>query len=860
MVLTEVFVGKFFYTNVIPDGSEMIVFGYRDGERFIERIPFRPSFYRKTEDPFSECVGLDGARLEKQTMSLYDFRKFSYENQTNPDIYGNIGSVYQFIQEGWNSESGTDFYDLKNIRILYLDIEVEVTKGFPDVNMAQNEVTAITMKDSKTGIFYVLGMGDFDAEHTNKIQSIPASKIRYKKCADERELLQTFIVAVDKLSPDLISGWNVEFFDIPYLSNRILVVLGPNGVQSLALNRRLNRKELRQNDKVFIYHSWLIPVLDYLALYQKFSFETQESYSLDYISGVELGERKLEKHSDLMNLMRDDHQKFIEYNIWDTELVAKIEDKKRLIQLALTISYMTLTLYEDVFSPVKLWDVLIYNRLKKKNVEITPHTNNYRQSYPGAYVREVTPGKYKWIVFFDLNSLYPNLIIGFNLSKETMVDTPSEIMEYIKEKITPNTDLTSVFSGDYEDIIDHFIAGELPTDLLKKHNVTMTANLQCWKTDTPGTMGEIMNQIYQDRIIQKGLLKQARKDNRPEDEIRAIDLIQNALKVLMNSGYGAFGNEHFRYFDIRVASGITLNGQLVIRFLQTHLAKYLGDTLDVVYGDTDSIAVSLDKFVKREGLVDTDPSTIDKVEEYAKNVVQTAIDKLLGVFSTYTNMYLPTMEMKMEIVGDAGIWLAKKKYFVRKWIDDGFRLEKPKLKFTGLELVRSSTPMIVREKMRDLVPLFLDLSETEMVQMVRDYKSDFLSRSVEDVSFPRSVSNLEKYSLRNDDLYMKGTPIHVRGSILHNHLLKKFKVKHIDKIYSGDKIKFVYLTMPNPIGENVIAFKNFLPEEFGLHRYVDYSLQFEKNVVKPLTLLSLACGWDLAEMLHCPRESMADLF
>ena len=840
-----------FYTNVLVQGNNILEIGYNieTGKRFKRIEHFKPSVYVPSDK--GSDIGQDGRQLKQKKLDLKEFYIYLQENNFKIPIYGNIQPQYQYIAENY----GLLEYQLDLIKVCYIDIEVECYEGFPNVNLAEDKITAITVKDAKKNKFYTLGLKDFD-KNKCQLEGIDNVDVEYRKCVDEKEMLSVFIQLINILKPDVLSGWNIEFFDIPYLSNRILCLLGSEAVKKITITNNLMRKEKSINNQTIIYNDWNIPIIDYIALYKKFVYEKLESYALDFVANKEVQKSKKEKQSDLTDLFEKNHQKFIEYNIWDTELVHLINKKKKLLELCFTIAYLCKIQFKDVFSPVKSWDVLIYNRLKEKNLQIIPNKDSRKIDYPGAYVKNVRPGKYKYIVFFDLNSLYPNIIIGFNISKESLRSIPNDIHKYINDNYVNGNDydINTVLSFQYENIIQSMLSNNIPTEMLADHNLILTPNLECWSKEKQGTLGEIMEDLYNKRVLIKKDLK-SKKINKDVGKVETLDLMQNALKTLMNSGYGAFANDYFRYFDVRVASAITLTGQFIIRYIEKKLIERMSDVLDVIYSDTDSVALSFEKYVNKNAI---GGDVISAVEKYAKTVVYTEIKNILNEIFIKSNMFKNTLEMKLEIVGDAGIWTAKKKYFVRKQIDDGIRLDPPSVKYTGLELVRSSTPKIIRDKLKEVVPFFLDLSMFELGNIIRSYYKEFCKFDICDIAFPRGISDVVKYDSGDEKHpYIKGTPIHVRAALLYNQLLHKYNIRNHKPIRSGEKMKFIYLKPNNPSNENIIGFVDDLPVEFGLHAYIDYEKQFDKAFMRPLELISTACNWSIKEQVEHPRVDLS---
>jgi len=853
---------KDFYTNIINVGDDMIVVGYKDGKKIKEKVPFPTEIFTEVNE-YTGHVSQDGRNLLKHVKTIKEFFEFTKTYRQEIPLYGDIAPVYQFIQTKWGKEE--QFYDISLVRTAVIDIEVLSEEGFPNINHPVSPISAITVKNLKNGNFYVISLKDFDKE---KMQiNIDKSKIYFKKFDNEVELLQGFLYIIKTISPDIITGWNVEYFDIPYLTNRIAFLLGEDFLKQLSPINKVTKTKTKMSFQEIEYYDFHIPVLDALTLYKKFSKEKQESYSLDNISEVELKKNKLQYDDFSLNqLWNSDSQKYIEYNIWDVELVSLLNRKLNLIDLALTIAYESRVLFKDIFSPVKLWEVIIYNALKIKNIEIPPINRKAEKlPYPGAYVQNPKTGLHKWIISYDINSLYPNIIIGCNLSKETIPHLSLDRAE----KIHMSEFLSNDIKDEYSKIESEYTAVDkllktdrfIYSDYCKKYDFCYTPNGRFWKRNKQGTVGEIMEKKYNERIAVRKQMESMIKEGKKKEDVKDLDLKQYALKILLNSGYGAFANEYFRYYDIRIASAITLTGQYVIRYIAQHLEKKLSKYIDVIYSDTDSVYISCDKLINLSKDPLTTEQAIKSLEKFSSNIVQKEISIATNEIAEKLNMFKNTLEMKREIIGDVGLWCAMKKYVVRKWMDESEVYTKPKLKFTGIEIVRTSTPKVIREKLKDIVNLILNNNTSELITTIKEYKKEFVKLQPNEIAFPRSISDVEKY-IDEILIYKKGTPIHVRGALLYNHAINKLSLgNRYKKIFSGDKIKFLYLKVPNTNNnENIIAFLDKLPPEFQFEKYIDYETQFEKCFVNAVNILTKSFNYDVIKEMNNNMIKMDGLF
>ena len=823
-----------FYTNVQMVGDNFLVRGYENGKHFMTREKFYPTLFvpskRKTK-----YKTLEGDYVEAiDPGTVRECREFykKYDEIENFKIYGNDRYIYQYISENYPEEEIK--FDVSKIKITTLDIEVKSENGFPDVESASQEILLISIQDYNTKQIRTWGQGSFNNKQDNVI---------YKGFNSEYELLCDFINwwMVEENTPDVITGWNIQLYDIPYLTRRLDRVVGEK------LKKRFSPWGLVTEDEIWIagrkhitYDVGGITQLDYLNLYKKFTYKAQESYRLDHIASVELGQKKLD-HSEFdtfKDFYTQGWQKFVEYNIIDVELVDRLEDRMKLIELAIVMAYDAKANYADVFSQVRMWDTIIYNYLKKRNIVIPPKERSDKsEKYAGAYVKEPIPGKYDWVVSFDLNSLYPHLIMQYNISPETLIDARH-----------PTVTVDKILSEDVT--IDSEYA--------------VCANGAQYRKDVRGFLPELMEKIYKDRTIYKKKMLEAKqqyektKTKTLEKEIARCNNIQMARKIQLNSAYGAIGNQYFRYYKLANAEAITLSGQVSIRWIEDRMNSHINKILKtedvdyVIASDTDSIYLNLGDLVDRvyEGREKTSESVVSFLNKVCEVEFEKYIEGSYETLAKYVNAYDNKMVMKRENIADRGIWTAKKRYILNVWDSEGVRYEEPKLKMMGIEAVKSSTPAPCRQMIKDALKLMMNGTEDEVIDFIEKSRKEFKSLPPEDISFPRTVSNVKKYHA-NSTIYAKGTPIHARGALLFNHYIKKKKLTNkYSLIENGEKIKFCYLKKPNIIQENVISFIQDFPKELDLVKYVDYDLQFDKSFVEPLRTILDAIGWNVEKTVN----------
>ena len=816
-----------FYTNIQLAGDTILYRGYENGQRVEFRAQFSPTLYvlSKNEEQFQTLDGRAVAPLQfESTRKARDFIK-QYEGVEGFEVHGYERFVYQYIRQEF---PGDVKYDTNKMKIYALDIEVQCENGFPDVEAAAEEMLSITIKDMVTKQYYCWCTREF----------VPPKGVEMNVFWTEHEMLNGFIKWWAENTPDILTGWNVNLYDVPYIARRVNRVLGEKWMKSLSPWNRANEREVYvQGRKNYAYDISGVNILDYLDLYRKFTYSSQESYRLDHIAFVELGQRKVD-HSEYENFKdfyTSDWQKFMEYNIQDVELIDRLEDKMKLLELAITMAYDAKVNFEDVYSQVRMWDTMIYNYLSDRNVVVPPRKGAKKdEKYAGAYVKEPIPGKYDWVVSFDLNSLYPHLIMQYNISPETLVEErhPTATVDRILEE-------TLDINEDY----------------------CVCANGAQYRKDVHGFLPEMMQTIYNERKIYKKRMLAAKQSlehaktssetTSLQKDISKFNNIQMARKIQLNSAYGAIGNQYFRYYNLANAEAITLSGQVSIRWIEGKVNQYLNKLLKtedhdyVIASDTDSIYLCLDLLVRTvfDGKDVPSERIVDFLDAACKDRIEPFIDRSYKELADYVAAYEQKMFMKRENIAEKGIWTAKKRYMLNVWDSEGVRYEKPKLKMMGIEAVKSSTPAACRTSIKECIEVILTKDEEEAQKYIADFRAQFNELPIEDISFPRGCNNLNKWSSPNT-IYGKGTPIHVRGALLYNFHNKKTKLTHkYPLIRDGDKIKFVYLKTPNKIGENVLSYLQTFPKELGLDKYVDYDLQFEKSFLEPIKVIMDTIGW-----------------
>jgi len=845
-----------FYTSVDIRGKSILYRGWKNGQRQHLRIPFCPTLYIPSKDT-GEFTTINGKPVQPiQFDGIGEAREFidRFKDVSNYDIYGNTNFVYQYLYKEFPNEVD---YDFKSLRVANLDIETSCDGGFPTPSAPTERVIAITISmGDKT---YVLGLGDFH------IAGEGVSCIPYD---DERELLAGFIELWKFLDPDIVTGWNIRFFDIPYLVARMnhLEEGWSNSLSPWGRLREMTVNRMGRDQTAYVISG--IAQLDYFELYQTFTYVKQESYSLNHISKVELGEEKVSysEYETLQEFYTQDFQKFMEYNFQDVRLVDRLEAKLKLMELAVALAYSARVNFEDVFSQVRTWDAIIHHHLMGKGMVIPQKTDHKKdEQYAGAYVKDPLVGKHDWVVSFDLNSLYPHLIMQYNISPETKDTNPV----WKRNSISPD----ALLSRNRGESVKNFIDPAEYLNQAKDANVSVAANGVAFRKDRHGFLPELMEKMYAERKHYKSLMIAAQKRlveldksapaeerQRIEYEISKYHNFQLVRKIQLNSAYGAIGNQYFRFFDVELAEAITLSGQLSIQWIGEALNRFLNKALQtegedyVIASDTDSVYLRLGGVAARCKDSDTG-KRVDFLNDFCERVMQPFIDKQFAELATNMNAYANKMSMGREVIAEKGVWTAKKRYMLSVWDAEGVRYKTPKFKIMGMETARSSTPAYVRKALKTAIETVLMGDEPTLQQFVIKTEREFKSLPVEEVASPRSVSSMDEYA-NALTIYKKATPIAVKAALLHNSIVKRLKLdKKYRLIGEGEKMKFIYLKTPNPIHEGVIGFPVTMPKEFDLQKYIDYDTQFKKTFLEPLRAITDAVGWSPEE-----RNSLESLF
>lgn len=905
-----------FYTTVDTRGNKVFLRYVEDGEHKSQIIEFQPELYIKTNDRSkADAMSMWDEPLEAVTFADHrEMNKFieSYKDVDGFSVYGTESIMNQFVSKLF---PGNISYDPTKIRGAVVDIETfsgdideegnPIDGPFPDVETANYPINLITLYDTINQVYLVWGLEYFKGRkigtyvHNPDHPRVGKLKVIYKGFEDEQTMLNHFVGVWNSRGYDYWSGWHIEGFDNPYLTKRIENVCGEATKKKLSPWNIVNKSSVTTGwgEEQTVYQFMGCQMLDYKALFEKHAFMNPDNMKLETVAQAVLGEGKIDykDEGNLNTLYVRNYQKCVEYNIVDVNLIVQMNNKKRFFELTFTLAYLCKANYQDTLGTVRPWSSLTYSMLYDKGQR--PKIKSVYEGdvqFGGGFVREIKGGRYRWVVSCDLNSLYPHLIQQYNLGAETIIepeDLPAEVRNL------PNFTL------------DDLVNKRVNLDVLKKHNICMTANRAFFRRGRKSIFNEKTRQIYDDRKkVKKEMLKleqelvnlealiEKQGKATPEQEAKVAELEigisskdahQHSLKILMNSLFGAIGNKWFKEcFDIRVAEGITLSGKLSILWIARKLDEYLNKVLKTgevahkihhtnrpaqtllevvsgknyaIYQDTDSCYLDMSGLVDKMFTPDQQKNEVEKIVNFLDKLfaekIEPFIDQCYKELAEYMNADDQRMFMKREVIATAAIWTAKKRYTMLVADSEGVRYF-PKLyhKTVGLDAVKGSAPKHCREWMLEGYKIALDGTEDQLQTFCVDKKKEFLSLPIEKIATPTGINGLEKYYDPNT-VFTKGTPKHVKAALWHNLMLKKLSLSGIPEIKSGDKILYVELKNGNPKGLEVIGFQGKLPEAFGMTKYVDYESNFDKSFLSPLDNLLKSINWS-----HTKQASVLDWF
>lgn len=917
--------------------GDTICVKYRDANNaaHFERVQYHPVLYYPTVNkPESVYTTLDGRPVEALPFTTITDADEYKERQRTP-AHGDINPINAFLVQRF---SELPQVDLSRFLVAWLDIEVDISESLSEPADAKNAILSIVLR--VRGHSYAFGV---------KPYHVTRPDVTYVQCQDESELLGQFLERWTAEYPDIVSGWYIDGYDIPYLVNRIQRVLGKEAKRLLSPWKSVRTVRQFINGKLEEqYEITGVAILDGLALYKKFTPGQRSSYTLDAIAEEVLGDRKVNYYDDYESLARlytENFQLFMDYNLVDVDLPERIDAKLKYLQMVVSMAHDARVNFADTLKQTRMWDSMIYRYLLERKIVIPPPPapTLEKKSIVGAYVKESIAGKFKWVVSFDVASLYPSLMRQWSISPDTLIE-PEVIAErivVIRETLdhhamhpendwneTPGmwrtTDVTTVPDSVLREWLDALTQLSIlypsadpvcmqdwlldPNQanrvraVCQRLHVTITPNKQVFDTTRPGFMGAMLAELIVGRqmwkkkqlALETEALTQS-GDQKTETLVAAkvAESMQSVKKIQLNSAYGATGNEHFRYFDARLAEAVTTSGQMLIQSVERQLNQAINTWLNttaqnegrgvdyVITSDTDSVYLNLEGLIQKYCPLGTSTSKIvDMVDKFCAAKIQPILNHTFAQAYDVLCGHESIMAMKREVIADAAIFLRKKRYMLNVWDKEGVRYPEPKLKITGLESVRSTVPKVSREGFKKAYALMLRETEDRIWELVSSVQKEFQTAPFDWIAKSSGVSDLNKYAADpmpvGEDLVGNvmmsrpykgminpisnretGCPIHVRGALLYNWYLRETKLsgKYPD-IRPGQKIKIAYLRTPNPLGENVIAAPKTLPSEWNLDAYVDRDLQYQKTFLEPLERILDELGWTS----EAPPDVVSPLF
>lgn len=836
------------YRNVCynPRDESVTLFTWnKEGERIMTDVSFNPYLFVETTLE-SDATSIFETPLRKRVFRDTRTRNNYIKELGTNRVFENIRPEQQFLIDTYGKQNEDLDFSQHPLRIHYVDIEVYCPDFFPTPEEASQPINVITIYDSLDKCFYTWG--------TKKL----AKKIKnceYVYCETETILLQCVLNFIHRSSPDIISGWNSEGFDMPYIINRTTRILDEEQAKLLSPVRNIYSRMMtgafgREQQRWYING---VSCVDYLDVYKKFSVGLRESYKLDAIAELELGERKVDYgNTNLSALADDDWQTFVEYNVQDVNLLVRMEDKLRYLELLRMLAYTGLTTIESAMGTLSVITGATIIKARSKGLVVPTFIKDHSNAakYEGAYVGEPQRGFQHDVISFDANSLYPNTMISLNLSPETKVGK-------ITHKDDTHVHITHVSGKSYQLTHEKFL------DFIKRDNISVTKAKVLFSQNKKGIMPEIVDNIYQQRVdIKKDLkklklkLSKMKKSDETYSETKKLadqlDIKQFTLKILINTVYGYFGNKHAPIGDPDIARSITLTGQAVIKksndILREYIDKHGSSGPDpIIYNDTDSSYISINRLMKRiskpfhiDGKISKDSyDQSERIEEHLNKRITRWSESVL-------NSKDSRFVFKRECMSDVGIFLQKKRYVMRVLDDEGIPTDK--FKYTGVEVVRSTIPAPIKPYIKQII-------ETMMTTETRSTTNDvflkaydkFKSLPVEDYSFVMGISDYEKYSTRcNGFVTCKGMPAHVKAAYYYNMLLEKLNLTgKYEAIETGDKVRYFYVNQPNKYGISAIAYKYYYPEEFESIFQPDIEKMFEKLIFSIIERFYEAVNWRL---------------
>lgn len=852
------------YRNAVyfPKNECVRVFTWdSSGNRTFYDATYKPYLFIESNNN-ADIKSIFNTNLKKINFKTqYDRNEYIKRGVTR--VFENTPPIQQYLIDSyWEKNEEKDFIN-NPLKVCFLDIETYSPNEFPVPEDAKHVINVITVYDSLHNHFYTWGLKDYNKKQEN---------FTYVKCNGEAELLKKFISYIEHDHPDILSGWNSEFFDIPYIINRIKNILGEEEAQKLSPVMKLYPRSIRGKfgKEQTRWHIEGMSVIDYLDVYKRFCMVQRESYKLDNIAEIELGERKVDYgDTNLSSLADENWEMFVDYNVQDVRLLVMLEDKLRYLELLRMLAYTGLTTFEAAMGSLSVITGATAIRARYRNQRIPTfiRDDTDKGKNPGAYVSEPQQGFQEHIVSFDANSLYPNTMISLNLSPETKMgkieDINDEEDKLIFRHVNGNT---------------YTLTKEKFNKLIVKENLAVSKSMVLFSQTRKGIIPEIVDRYYTQRVEIKDELKKLKKKllmlqkNTAEYkstklEINRLNIKQHTIKIFINTIYGYFGNKHAPIGDDDLASSITLTGQAVIKQCNDLAREFIKNKIGqdnlsdpVIYNDTDSVYITLKELVTKNNIKVLD-SKNEITKEYHSIVkeLESYLNQKIKVWGKEAlNSSDSRFVFKREAIADVGLFLQKKRYILHLLDEEDIACNK--FKYTGVEVVRTTMPKSVKPLVKKIIETMLTTKNQAQTNYVLNEAYDkFKALPLEEISFVSGIKNYEKYAAQCEDFkVVKGMPNHVKAAYFYNVLCKKHKIdKKYEAISSGDKIRFFYVRKPNPYGLTSMAFKYYYPKEFAVIFEPDYELMFNKIVFSGIERLYESVNWKAVEPGH---QVQCDLF
>jgi len=833
-----------------------------NGNRTKYETSYEPYLYIESSTG-TDAVSVFNTPLKKKTFrSTFDRNKFV--NETPLKIFHNLQCEQQFLLDTYKNDIGKQGFGSQPLKVFLFDIETYSKGAFPVPEKAEDPINLITIYDTLSKRYYTWGLKKYTPSD---------SDVTYVHCKSEVDLIKKFLDFWEKDPPDLITGWNSEGFDVPYIINRINNLFGIEETARISPIKDLYfRENIGTNKFGKIVSKWTIrgiSHIDYMEAYMAFSRSHRESYSLGYIGQYELGETKVNiGATNLADLSDTDWDKFVDYNIQDVRLLVKLDEKLKYIKLIRTLSYKGFIAFEQSLGKVAMINGAVAHQAAMDGQVIPTFKNNTEKvEFVGGYVHEPERGLSKSVISYDANSLYPNTIITLNISPETKIGKITQIDGDNYQLLLANDRSVSLTKEKFDRLVEKELLS------VSKYNVLYTQKIK-------GVVPKLIDRIYSERVeaknkmteIQKGLgkIKDKKELAKAEELILDLDTQQYVYKILLNSIYGVFAQKYSPLYDIDHAASITLTGQSVVKQASDIVYEYsqikglVCDKKEIYkYGDTDSAYFSIEPILNHFNLKLTENNEVTKeASDIIKDIGVFLNKRIIDWAKSELKSTDPRFVFKQEAVCDVAVFMEKKRYILHLLELDGMKSSKP-FKYVGVEVVRSTFSDNVKKLIKQVIEsAILAQDKIKSNEILKKAFDTFCEMDVQDISFRSKVSDYDKYENKMDSFGKigKGTPIGAKSAINFNKMLKHFDLQNkYESISSAMKIKY-FFTTKNQFNFETMAFLDTFPSEFEPHFKVNHKKMFDKSVIPPIERLYDCIGWDLPQISSATTTDLFDLF